>query len=52
MIKPPPHEDLFEVIDGEFVISDQATEEQRKEILEWIADFETDDDPFEGDEIV
>ena len=51
MIKPPPHEDLFTIQDGEYIISEQATEEQKNEILAWIKDFDEDDDPYAGDEI-
>jgi len=51
MIAPPPHEDLFTIENGEYVISEQATEEQRKEILAWIEEFDEDDDPYAGDEI-
>jgi len=47
MIAPPPHEDLFTIEDGEYIISEQATEQQRKEILEWAEEFDLDDRVFE-----
>ncbi len=47
MIAPPPHEDLFTIEDGEYIISEQATEQQRKEILEWAEEFDLDDRAFE-----